>query len=186
MRKLIIEEFLTLEGFAAGPGNSVDFIPAATKDDRRFGREQLALMEDVDTILLGRVTYGMFAGYWPNAKGEEKAPWGSWPECRIVTADPAEEVAKLKHASGRNLVLWGSLSIAQQLMKAGLVDEYRLVVCPVVLGGGRPLFAEKTPIDLKLVEATPLDRGAVLLTYRPGPDSSMTEKEVDDVHAATR
>jgi hypothetical protein len=60
------------------------------------------------------------------------------------------------------------------------------VVCPVVLGGGRPLFAEKTPIDLKLVEATPLDRGAVLLTYRPGPDSSMTEKEVDDVHAATR
>src|SRR5262245_41115191 len=122
MRKVILEEFVTLEGFAAGTKASVDFVPAATKDDRSFGREQLALMEDVDTILLVRITYQMFSGYWPNAKGEEKrfgdkmsatpkivfsrtldrAPWGTWPECRIVGTDPAEEVERLKRAPGKN------------------------------------------------------------------------------------
>ncbi len=65
MRNVILQEFVTLEGFAAGPNGSLDFVPAATKDDRSFGREQLALMEDVDTILLGRVIYQMFSGYWP-------------------------------------------------------------------------------------------------------------------------
>jgi dihydrofolate reductase len=170
MRKLILQEFLTLEGFAAGPGNSVDFVPAATKDDRSFGLEQLALMDEVDTILLGRVTYEMFAGYWPNTKGDEKAfgdrmsatprivfsktleraPWGSWPECRIVRTDPAEEVAKLKRASGKNIVMWGSISVAQLLMKADQIDEHRLVICPAVLGDGRPLFARNVPIDMKL------------------------------------
>jgi dihydrofolate reductase len=185
MRNLILQEFLTLEGFAAGPANSVEFVPAATKDDRGFGKEQLALMDEVDTILLGRVTYQMFAGYWPNAQGEEKAfgdrmnstpkivfsstldraPWGSWPACRIARTDPAEEVARLKRAPGRNLVMWGSISVAQHLMKAGYVDEYRLVICPVVLGGGRPLFAGTTPIHMKLVTARMLDRGAVSLRY---------------------
>jgi len=188
MRKLILQEFVTLEGLAAGPQNSVDFVPAATKDDSSFGREQLALMEEVDAILLGRITYEMFASYWPNAKGAEqafgdrmsatpktvfsrtldRAPWGSWPECRIVRSDPAEEVRTLKRASAKNIVMWGSISVAQHLMKAGLVDEYRLLVCPVVLGGGRPLFADRTPIDMALMTVKTLDRGAVYLRYEQG------------------
>src|SRR5688572_33067023 len=99
MRKVILQEFVTLDGLAAGPDDNVDFVPAATKGDQAFGREQLALMDAMDTILLGKVTYQMFAGYWPKVtEGEDKpfadklnstpkvvfsktlvrAPWGSW------------------------------------------------------------------------------------------------------------
>jgi dihydrofolate reductase len=189
MRNVILQAFVTLEGFAAGPNGSVDFIPAATKDDRSFGRQQLALMGEVDTILLGRITYQMFSGYWPDAKGEERefahmmsatpkivfsrtldrAPWGTWPECRIVATDPAEELERLKRAPGKNIVMWGSISVAQQLMKAGLIDEYRLVICPVALGDGRPLFAHAVPLEISLSAAEKLDRGALYATYaRPG------------------
>ena len=66
MRHVILQEFVTLDGLAAGRNGSVDFVPASTQGDRSFGREQLALMDAVDTILLGRVTYQMFAGFWPN------------------------------------------------------------------------------------------------------------------------
>jgi dihydrofolate reductase len=185
MRKVILQEFVTLEGFAAGPKGSVDFVPSATKDDHSFGREQLALMDEVDAILLGRVTYQMFSGYWPNTKGEEKAfgdkmsatprivfsrtldraPWGTWPECKIVRTDPAEEVKALKRLPGKNIVIWGSISVAQHLMKAGLIDECRIVLCPVVLGDGRPLFANKVPLDFSLSSAKTMDRGGVYLTY---------------------
>jgi hypothetical protein len=65
MRKLILQEFVTVDGLAAGPNNSTDFVPASTRGDRTFGREQIGLMDTIDTILLGRVTYQMFAGYWP-------------------------------------------------------------------------------------------------------------------------
>jgi dihydrofolate reductase len=200
MRTLILQEFLTLEGFAAGPKNSVDFVPACTKDDRSFGREQLTLMDEVDTILLGRVTYEMFAGYWPNTKGEEKAfgdrmsatprivfsttldraPWGAWPDCRIVRTDPAEEVAKLKRGAGKNIVLWGSISVAQHLMKVGQVDEYRLVICPMVLGDGRPLFPDKTEINMMLALAKPLERGAVYLKYQPRVSGSGGQRRLSD------
>jgi dihydrofolate reductase len=71
------------------------------------------------------------------SKTLERAPWGSWPECRIVRTDPAEEVAKLKRASGKNIVMWGSISVAQLLMKADQIDEHRLVICPAVLGDGQ-------------------------------------------------
>ena len=189
MRKLIVQEFVSLDGLAAGPNESVDFVPAASKGDESFGRDQLALMDAVDTILLGRVTYTMFAGYWPKVtEGAEKtfaeklnsipkvvfsktldrAPWGTWPDARIVKGSAADEVAKLKAQPGKDMIVWGSISLAQSLIKKGLVDEYRLVVCPVVLGGGRPLFSDDGHhIDMKMVEAKTLDLGAVSLKYAP-------------------
>jgi dihydrofolate reductase len=186
MRKVILQEFVTLDGLATGPNESVDFIPASTQGDESFGQEQLALMDAIDTILLGRVTYRMFSGYWPNVtEGAEKvfaeklnstpkivcsktldrAPWGTWEEARIVK-NGADEVAKLKQQSGKDMIVWGSISLAQSLINEGLIDEYRLVICPVVLGSGRPLFRDKVaPIDMKLLNATTLERGAVLLKY---------------------
>ncbi len=109
MRKVILQEFITLDGLAAGPNNSVDFVPNATKGDQSFGREQMKLMDTIDTILLGSVTYGLFVGYWPNVnEGEEKtfadmlnttpkivfskklkrAPWGKWDEAKVVDLPP--------------------------------------------------------------------------------------------------
>lgn len=189
MSRVVLQEFVSLDGYVAGPLDGVDFIPASLRGDRTFGREQLALINGVGTLLLGRVTYEMFVHYWPNVtEGEEKefadrfnraervvfsrrleqAPWGRWPASRIVRTDAAEEVAQRKKKPGKDLLVSGSISIAQTLMTKGLVDEYRLVLCPVVLGGGRPLFPAGAPsIPLALASAIQLDRGAVSLVYRP-------------------
>ena len=188
MRKVVVQEFVTLNGLAAGPHGSLDFVPASTQGDQAFGRDQLAFIDTIDTILLGRLTYGMLAGYWPHVTaGAEKlfadklnatakvvfsqtldrAPWGTWSEARIVSGALPDEVAKLKRQAGKDIAVWGSLSLVQSLIKAGLVDEYRLVVCPVVLGGGRPLFDDASSIMMTLINVNPLDRGAVALRYVP-------------------
>jgi dihydrofolate reductase len=190
MRKVILQEFISVDGLVAGPNNSVDFIPASTQGDLTFGQEQLALMDTVDTLLLGRVTYKQFASFWPNvtegpekefadkfnavpkvvfSKTLERAPWGQWNEGRIVRGSVVEEVAKLKQQSGKDMLLAGSISLAQSLIDEGMVDEYRLVLCPVVLGSGRPLFRDNIrPAQMKLVNAKALDRGAVSLVYSQG------------------
>jgi dihydrofolate reductase len=198
MRKVILQEFISLDSLAAGPNDSVDFVPAATQGDKRFGKEQMKLMDGVDTILLGRVTYEMFAGYWPKIKkGKEKAfakklnsipkivfsktlkeaPWGDWEPAKIVKNTAAKEIAKLKKRSGKKMVIWGSLSIAQAAIKAGLIDEYRLVICPVVLGSGRPLFLDEIDsFGLKLKKAKSFDLGAVQLKYKPAPAKKIGKK----------
>jgi dihydrofolate reductase len=206
MRKVILQEFVTLDGLAAGKHDSVDFVPHATQGDRSFGLEQLQLIETIDTILLGSVTYRMFSEYWPNVtKGEEKAfaerlnatpkivfsrtleraPWGKWDEATIVRTTAANEVAKLKQRAGKDLIIWGSISVAQSLMNEEMIDEYRLVVCPVVLGDGRPLFRDKVDrCEMKLLAARTFDRGAVLLKYTAanarsahGQASEMSDEE---------
>jgi dihydrofolate reductase len=137
MRKVILQEFVTLDGLAAGPNDSVDFVPASTQGDQSFGQEQLTLMDAIDTILLGGVTYRMFAEFWPKVtEGEEKpfadklnstpkivfsqtldrAPWGTWDEARIVKNSAVNEVAKLKRQSGKDMIIWGSISLAQSLI----------------------------------------------------------------------
>jgi dihydrofolate reductase len=194
MRQVVVQEFVTVDGFAAGPGDSVDFIPASTQGDQALGREQIELMDRMDTLLLGRATYEMFSGYWPTVtQGEEKefadkfngldrivfsstldrAPWGSWPDSTVVSGDPVDEVSRRKREPGKDMMVSGSLSLAQALIDAGLVDEFRLVLCPVVLGGGRPLFPQgRNPIEMHLVRATALDRGGVSLAYRPQESES--------------
>jgi dihydrofolate reductase len=194
MRNVILQEFVTLDGLAAGPNGSVDFVPASTAGDESFGQEQLALLERIDTIVLGRVTYRMFAGFWPNVtEGKEKpfadklnrtskivfsttlerAPWGTWDEARVVRQSAVDEVARLKGQAGKDMLIWGSISVAQSLMSAALIDEYRLVLCPVVLGGGRPLFGDKVQSsNMTLLDARMLDRGGVSLKYMQSNGSS--------------
>jgi dihydrofolate reductase len=98
----------------------------------------------------------------------ERAPWGAWDEATVVRTRAVDGVAKLKAQPGKNMVIWGSISLAQSLIRERLIDDYRLVVCPLVLGGGRPLFSgDLASIQLQLRDAVPLDRGAVSLTYTP-------------------
>jgi dihydrofolate reductase len=83
-----------------------------------------------------------------------------------VVTDAAEEVARLRNDAGKDMVLWGSLSVARSLMKLGLIDRYEIIVCPVVLGGGTPLFGSDVPgQELQLKEASEFDRGSVALKY---------------------
>jgi dihydrofolate reductase len=140
MRQVILQEFVSLDGLAAGANASVDFIPTATKDDHSFEQHQLQFARTIDTILLGRVTYQMFAGYWPTATVEtDKA------------ADMLNLTPKVVFSKTLDQAPWG---------------KYQLVVCPVVLGSGTPLFGDQAPrLDLKLQEAKTFDRGEVTLKY---------------------
>ena len=186
MRKVTLQEFVSLDGLASGPNDSVDFVPAANAGDQSVGRQQMTFIDSIDAILLGRVTYEMFAGYWPKVtSGEDKpfadkinaipkvvfsktldrAPWGQWDDARIVKDSAATEVARLKQRSGKGMVIWGSISVAQSLMSEGLIDEYQLIVCPIVLGSGKRLFRDADSFGMKLLNTKSFDRGAVLLAY---------------------
>lgn len=194
MKQVILQEFVSIDGLAAAQNGSVDFVPSANRGDQSLGQHQVEFMELIDTILLGRITYEMFAGYWPNASTRDdkelaekinstpkvvfsrtlhRAPWGKWDNVRIVNTKPAEEVAKLRDGSGKDMVIWGSLSLAQALMNAGQIDQYQFIVCPVVLGNGRPLFPERNGLhDMTLLTSRSFDRGSVLLSYASGNGAS--------------
>jgi dihydrofolate reductase len=188
MARLIVQEFVSVDGLAAGRDGSVDYIPAGAEGNGELQEHQLRFIDSVGTIVLGRVTYELFAGYWPDVEGDDKpfgdrinatpkvvfsstlaeAPWGSWEPASISTDDPREEIARLRDGADRDLVVWGSLSLVQSLAEAELVDEYQLWVLPVVLGEGRRLFGEGVgSTTLRLLEARPTAKGATLLRYEP-------------------
>jgi dihydrofolate reductase len=165
VRRVVVQEFVTLDGFAAGPDGDLDFIQQASTGDPTSGDfvdDQLEFISTVDAILLGAVTYRMFSAYWPEQTTEtqgiadalnstpkvvfsrtlDRAPWGKWGDARLVSGSASDEVRRLKGEGGKDMVVWGSLSLAESLMREDLVDEYRLWVCPVVLGRGRRLFVD--------------------------------------------
>lgn len=187
MRKLILEEWLSLDGFAADKDGNPGFIPAS-ETDQVSDRDQLRFLDSVDTILLGRKTYELFVGFWPTATTDQEivadrintlpkvvfsntlreAPWGTWPPARVVAGDAVAEIRRMKAEDGKHMVLWGSLSLAQQLIAADLIDEYHLQICPTLIGGGRPLFPDLPGYaGLKRVNVRTYDTGVVFLHYEP-------------------
>jgi dihydrofolate reductase len=146
----------------------------------------------VDTILLGRKTYELFVDYWPTASTDEEivaerlnelpklvfsnslgeAPWGTWPPAKVIRGDAVAEIGRLKAGEGKHMVLWGSLSLAQDLMAADLIDEYHLQLCPALVGGGRPLFPpRRSYANLERVDLRTYDTGVVFLHYEPKRDA---------------
>lgn len=186
MRKIIVEEWLSLDGYAVDKNGRLDFFPDA-ENNKYSDNDQLKFMETIDTILLGRKTYELFVDFWPTATNDKeviadklnsipkivfsktlaKAPWGKWPDAKIINGDAIEDIKKLKHKDGKNIVLWGSLSLAQSLMAADLIDEYRIQLCPTLTGGGRPLFTDLDKYkNLKLVDFKKYETGVMFLNYR--------------------
>ena len=190
MSRVIVQAFVTLDGFAAGSDGALDFIADSTNVDSvdsEAARDQLDFVSGVGTILLGADTYRMFSGYWPEQTVEteliadalnstpkvvfsstlESAPWGKWDDARIVRGSASDEVRRLREEEEGDMVVWGSLSVVHSLMQDGLVDEFHLWTCPVVLGSGKRLFPEgidKTPLEL--LEARDRD-GVASLRLRP-------------------
>ncbi|MBD2756659.1 dihydrofolate reductase family protein [Spirosoma validum] len=185
MRNVILQEWVTIDGYAAGPNGELDFFPAPElskdSDEDIFG-----FMDNIDTILLGAVTYHMFADYWPQATTDmeiiadrlnstlkfvfsrtlKQAPWGKWQPATVISADAVEAVRDLKQQPGKDMVLWGSISLAQSLMKADLIDEYHLRVCPSVLGTGKALFpSELARPQMKPIDTRTYESGVILLRY---------------------
>jgi len=181
MRKLIMWNLVTLDGFFEGPKSwDIDWHDVVWGDEM----EKYAIEQSKSTgmLLFGRVTYEGMAGYWPSQKGEvadfmntipkivfsrtlKKAEWNN---TRLVREHAAEEVAKLKRQPGKNLFVFGSANLSATLLKHGLFDELDLALTPVLLGRGNPLFkASPDRLKMKLLEARPLKSGGVILRYEP-------------------
>lgn len=131
---------------------------------------------------MGRVTYEEMAGFWPTSDDEYAKPMNDlpkvvfsrtltnadWAQSTIASGDLADEINALRREPGKDMIAWGGAAFAQSLSRLRLVDEYRLVVQPVALGDGLPLFAGLTaPFVLDLIEAQAYADGAVLHIYRP-------------------
>jgi dihydrofolate reductase len=172
---------VTLDGFFEGPQRwDIDFHEYVWGEElEQFSIEQL---ESAGMLLFGRVTYEGMANYWPSAQGEiadfmngipkvvfsrtlEKAEWNN---TRLVKAHAEEEVARLKQQPGKDILIFGSANLSATLMQHGLIDEYRLGISPLVLGGGNPLFKPSPQrLKMKLLEARRLKSGCVILRYEP-------------------
>ena len=187
MRKVILQEWLTIDGFTADRNGNLDFV-TSPEFNKYSDEDVLKFMDTIDTILLGAVTYKLFVDFWPAAttqteiiadklnstpkivfsKSLTNAPWGKWPDATIVKTNASDEIRKLKSQSGKNMVLWGSISLAQSLIKDNLIDEYHLRICPIAIGIGKSLFPGTIDtLNLKLVEFKKYDSGLVLLQYEP-------------------
>jgi dihydrofolate reductase len=194
MARIVFTGFLSLDGVMQAPGGPDEDRTGGFEHggwqgpyfDDMEGKAVDEGMSRVGGFLLGRRTYEIFAAAWPNApETEEPArsilnklpkyvasrtlnePLG-WQNSTLLKGDVAEEVAKLKQTEGKDIQVWGSGELAQTLMQHGLVDEYLLMIHPIVLGSGRRLFREGLPkTPLELVDSKTTGTGVLILTYRP-------------------
>jgi dihydrofolate reductase len=164
MRDLVVTENITLDGVvdaSEGWFAPSDADADGTADELAVQREHMA---DADAVLLGRVNYQNRTTKYVVSSSLE-AP--TWQNTVILRGPPADEAAALKQRPGKAIVATGSVRLVRELMWAGLVDEYRLFVHPVVLGRGRRLFEEATAMPaLRLAQALPFRSGVVLMRYR--------------------
>lgn len=184
MRKVIYSMIVSLDGFIEGPNRAIDWSAPDEELHQYINDQERA----IDTHLYGRRMYEIMVGYWPTADMNPSAPaheveyahiWQKISKivfsktlervegnARLVRENIAEEIAKLKAQPGKDMVLGGA-GIASTFMQLGLIDEYRLYVQPVVLGGGTPMFPSlDNKINLRLVETRSFGSGAVLLRYQ--------------------
>ena len=171
MRNLVCFMHVSLDGFVAGPGGAMDWIRV---DDEIFACAKQQT-DEADTALYGRITYDMMNAYWPTAGAgpeasrhdREHSAWynrvtkvvvsrtrttGAASLTRFIGHDLAHEIAQLKQASGRDILMFGSPTVVHHLTRGNLIDEYWLLINPVLLGAGVPLFkdlAERKPLKLE-------------------------------------
>lgn len=183
MRKIIVSNLVSLDGFMAGPEGEIDWF-LWNEETAQYAKE---LAESIDTILFGRVTYELMAGFWPTSAADSEDPViteymnnsdkivfsktlerADWKNTRVVKEINPEEILKLKQQPGKNMVIYGSGSLVSTLTQSGLIDDYLIFVNPVVLGQGKPLFKDlKDRHNLKLVNTKIFKNGVGLLQYEP-------------------
>ena len=180
MRKLVAVEMVSLDGVMGAPDSW-----AFPYNDREIEEVNEAGMAASDALLLGRVTYEAFAAFWPHQPGgtplvdyinsvpkyvvsttlEEPLGWNS---SALIRVDVAERIAELKRQPGKDITIVGSDTLARSMLRENLLDELRLMVYPVVVGGGKRLFEGEGPLmGLDLVRAKTFGSGVVSLDYRP-------------------
>lgn len=186
MRKIIVSMWTTLDNFVAGPNDEMDWLRI---DSGVMAYEQ-AFVDDAEMLLLGRSTFGDFAGHWPKAsRNPDTEPTernyaqrvdamnkivvsasgevAEWRNTEVLSTLDEKEIAALKGGGDGNIVIYGSLSIVNALTSLGAVDEFHLLVHPIVLGAGKPMFDKARAVALELLSAEPFKSGVVLMKYRP-------------------
>ena len=180
MRRVVLQMGVTLDGYVAGPGGEGDWgLPAEHPDVRAW---KVASLRRAGTHIMGRVTYEQMAGYWPTATGDyaefmnklpkvvfsRTLPDAGWAGSRIARGDLTAEIAALRSEPGGEIMAHGGAAFVQALSRLGLVDEYRLVILPVAVGRGLPLFKDlATPLRVDLAEARTFPDGTVIHVYQP-------------------
>jgi dihydrofolate reductase len=189
MRKIIVFNYVTLDGFFAGPRGEIDWFKSIKKDEE-FEKETHDQAKSGGTVFFGRTTYEMMKSYWPTPeaikgdpvmakavnKGEkivfsrklksvEEGP--NWKNVSLLNEITEKNINKLKKHKGKDITILGSGTIIRQLAELGLIDEYQLMVVPVVLGAGKSFFANVRQMDLELIESKVYKNGIVQLRYRP-------------------
>jgi dihydrofolate reductase len=184
MRKLVVQQWVTVDNIAAEEDGGLSFVsvePFSEKSDPAFKTRVMGFIDSVDTMMLGANTYAMSKDYWPHAEeqGEygqklnnltkfvassrlDEAPWGDFPAA-TVTRDPVATIRELKEQDGKDLWLWGSLTLMNSLLDAGVVDVVQMMVCPVSRGKGTRIFEGQQ--DLTLLDATGYDNGLAIMRY---------------------
>ena len=180
MASLVLKMSISLDGYVAPPDSSSDWVTAGRSEDGAAWT--LETVSNARTHLMGAATYARWATFWPGAAGPFAKPMNEipkivfsnslvsadWPETTIATGELAEAVTRLKQErSGGYLLALGGAGFARSLVATGLIDEYRLVVHPVVLGGGARLF--DTPLTVKPIGTTAFSRGAIAHVFAAHP-----------------
>ena len=188
MRKLIVQEYISVDGFAADRDKTTSFFDGTRMN---IGKEvdvyMVEFIKTIDSILLGRKTYEMFLDYWPNIDPKEdivgpslnatdkyifsntleNVEWGDWDSATLVNENYIDFIHELKAKPGKNIVVWGSLSLTKSLFEAKLVDELHLMVCPVAIGKGYHFLSEQEELlKLKLVSNNSFPSSVVNTIYQ--------------------
>ena len=186
MGRIVVTEFMSLDGVIEDPGGAEDFKHGGWSFEISRGDEgdkfKLDETMSADALLLGRVTYEGFAKAWPSREGEFADKFNTmpkyvvsstleepeWSNSTVLKGDVAEEVEKLRREQDGEIVVHGSAQLVQALIEKDLVDELRLMVFPVVLGSGKRLFGETSDKQtLRLVDSKTVGDGVTILTYTP-------------------
>ena len=189
MRKLIVSNIMSLDGYYTGPDNNVMVLPM----DEAFDAYNAERLRAADTLLLGRTTYDGFRGFWPSVAddpnatptqreisrldnaidkivisdsmtAEQTEPW--YNTLIISRADAHEQIAELKRQTGKDILVFGSHTLWNDLLAHDLVDEPHLMIGQVIVGAGTPVFDGKPPVSLRLIDTRTWDgSGNVLVQY---------------------
>lgn len=179
MARLIMWNLMTLDGFVEGPNRDI----AWHEDVWGEELEQLSIeqLNAAGGLLFGRVTYQLMANHWPNATGaiadfmnaspkyvfSRTLTRSDWNNTQMFGADVAGTVTRLKRESTKDIFLFGSADLAASLIPHGLIDEFRIALNPIILGGGTPLFKPGERVRLKLLNSRAHSTGIVILRYEP-------------------
>lgn len=185
MRKLVVFNNVTMDGYFSGVNGDISW--AKGHQDVEFKAFAAKNAEGGGVLVFGRITYELMMSYWPTPDAKKSDPIvaermnnlpkivfsrtldeASWNNTKLVKGDPAAEIRKMKKEPGEDMAIMGSGSIVSQLAQKGLIDEYQIVVNPVVLGKGRTMFeGVKESVTLKLTKTRAFGNGNVLLCYEP-------------------